>query len=57
MAQGMGFTAAAKSIAAKGGYSIATARRILAYSSRNASASAKSKNQNLRKVKMKKKGA
>lgn len=57
MAKGMGFTAAAKSIAAKGGYSMGTARAILAKSSRNASPAAKRKNPNLRRVKMKKKSS
>ena len=57
MAKGMGFTAAAKSIAAKGGYSMASARAILYKSTVNASPAAKRRNPNLRKVKMKKKGS
>ena len=57
MGKGMGFQAAAKSIAAKGGYSMGTARAILAKSSRNASPAAKRKNPNLRRVKMAKKGS
>ena len=57
MAKGMGFNAAAKSIARKGGYSLATAKRILYKSTTNASPAAKRRNPNLRKVKMKKKSA
>ena len=45
-----GFAGAAKSIAAKGGYSMETARRILASSSRHASAAAKRKNPRLKRV-------
>ncbi len=50
MAKGMGFRAASSSIMRKGGYGRATANRILAASSRNASRKAKRANPNLRKV-------
>lgn len=51
MAKGMGFKAASASIAKKGGYSQKTANRILAASTRGASAAAKKANPNLKKVK------
>lgn len=51
MAKGMGFKAAQKSIASKGGYSQKTADAILAKSTRNASSAAKKANPNLKKVK------
>jgi|TARA_R100000935_G_scaffold23665_1_gene43063 hypothetical protein len=47
----MGFKSVSRSIAKKGGYSKTVADRILAASSRNASAKAKKKNPNLKKVK------
>ena len=52
-----GFKAAAKSIAAKGGYSQEAAAAILAKSSRNASPAAKRKNPRLKRVGAKKKSA
>ena len=51
MSKGMGFKAAQKSIAKKGGYSMKSAGAILANASRKASSKAKQKNPNLRKVK------
>jgi hypothetical protein len=50
MAKGMGFKAAAASVAKKGGYSKAEAGAIVASASRNASAKAKKANPNLKKV-------
>jgi hypothetical protein len=49
--KGMGFKAAQKQIAKKGGYSMESAGAILASASRKASAAAKKKNPNLKKVK------
>ena len=49
-----GFKNVAKSIAKKGGYSMDTAKAILASKTRKASASAKRKNPRLKRVKMKK---
>lgn len=49
--KGMGFKAAQRSIARKGGYSMKAAGAILASSSRKASPAAKRKNPNLKKVK------
>jgi len=46
-----GFKAAAKSIASKGGYSMKSAKAILASASRKASPAAKKKNPRLNKVK------
>ncbi len=51
MAKGMGFNAAAASVASKGGYSKQTAAKIVASSTRNASPAAKKANPNLKKVK------
>jgi len=48
--KGMGFKAAAKSVAAKGGYSPDQAAAIVANASRNASPKAKKANPNLKKV-------
>ncbi len=50
MAKGMGFKAAASSVAKKGGYSIKTADKIIAAGARKASAKAKKANPNLMKV-------
>jgi len=49
--KGMGFKAAQKQIAKKGGNSMETAGAILASASRKASPAAKRKNPNLKKVK------
>jgi len=49
--KGMGFKAAQKQIAKKGGYGMERAGAILAASSRGASKAAKRKNPNLKKVK------
>ena len=50
--RGMGFKAAQKSIAKKGGYSMESAGAILASSTRKASPAAKKANPNLKKVAM-----
>lgn len=49
--RGMGFKAASKQIAKKGGYSLDTAKKIAASAARKASPAAKKKNPNLKKVK------
>lgn len=54
--KGMGFKAAAKSIAKKQGIGMERAGAILAAGARKASPSAKAKNPNLKKVLMAKKG-
>ncbi len=52
--KGMGFKAAAKSVAAKGKYTPEQAAAIVANASRKASPAAKKKNPNLKKVAAKK---
>ena len=54
--KGMGFKAAAASVAAKGNYTPAQAAAIVANASRKASPKAKKANPNLKKVLPKKKG-
>lgn len=54
--KGMGFKAAAKSVAKSGGYSPKAAAAIVANASRKASPAAKKKNPNLKKVAAKKAG-
>lgn len=51
MSKGMGFKAAAKSVAKKGNYSKKSAAAIVASATRNASAAAKKSNPNLKRVK------
>jgi hypothetical protein len=51
MAKGMGFKAAAKSVAAKEGLPMKNASAIIAAGARNASKKAKRANPNLKKVK------